>query len=445
MTSAPADTLPTAFSLTRSRPIGLSRHAGTPKALALVSAVASLVQPYLPRTRRVGPTGMITLRAHVAAILAGVLRPGFRGLGSTAQRGKAGEAWRGEVPGHMAFWRTVDAMRAAGLLGYRAGIKIALEWEGAFSFGGRPSNLWPRDHLLALATQHGVTADTVRDDWPIRRDAGERWRAVPENALVVCLSKEPRADRGRRVRYSPAQADEAAAMTRRVATLNAHIATADIEGCLAPVLVRNFRHCLRLGGRLYARGGADNYQNILKAERRDVRINGEATKEVDIHASFLTIFLALTGTTQLPPGDLYDLGDLDRGEVKEWFVKTFGNGRPATRWKMNPGDVPKRHKATEIKRAALKAYPALEEPTAIVPKDILGGLPQDLHKWAVGQYLTYRESVVIEGALGYLRGRGVIALPMHDAIIVPQGAVKWALQGLEGAFLAHVGIAPRIR
>jgi hypothetical protein len=63
-------------------------------------------------------------------------------------------------------------------------------------------------------------------------------------------------------------------------------------------------------------------------------INGEPVAEIDIRASYLTIFLSLRGV-QLPTGDPYELpglGPEHRNAVKAWIVATFGNSRPIVRW-----------------------------------------------------------------------------------------------------------------
>lgn len=52
------------------------------------------------------------------------------------------------------------------------------------------------------------------------------------------------------------------------------------------------------------------------AEREAITIGEEAVAELDVHASQLTVFLALTGTRKLPDGDLYAIGGLPRAAVK---------------------------------------------------------------------------------------------------------------------------------
>lgn len=48
----------------------------------------------------------------------------------------------------------------------------------------------------------------------------------------------------------------------------------------------------------------------------------------------------------------------------------------------------------------LETYPALLHLTDAVPPSIFAGLQPSKFDWAVGQYLPYLESVIVDGALG---------------------------------------------
>ena len=426
--------------------ISLARQAGSTAALALTAAVAGLAAIHLTKLRQPGARGMTTLRERVGTVLAGVLLPGLNGNVVAAQQGKAGERWNATTLGHQAFWSTVAAMSAANLIGYRKGLKTFIMLGAGWRPTGKPANLWPTAELLAMAAQHGVTVGTANTDWPISPAAQTPTKALPDSQLAVCLTKEAGDIRGKPVRYTPAQTLQAAALCQRVAALNAYVGAGGVTGCLAPTFVRRFRHCLELGGRFYARGGKDNFQNVPKAERANIRIQGETTVEVDMSAAYLSIFLALTGTQRLPSGDLYALPGFDREDVKAWFVQTFGKGKFPVRWARADGPSnPRRHTVNAIKAAVLATYPAMTDLISVVPRYILRGLHEDDHAWALGQYLTYRESDITERALAYLQANGVVGLPMHDAIIVPKGARKLALEGLKGAFMSQLGVVPRIK
>jgi hypothetical protein len=235
-------------------------------------------------------------------------------------------------------------------------------------------------------------------------------------------------------------------MRGHVAALNEAASRADIRGCLAPAFRRIFRHNLWLGGRVYA-VGANNIQTMSEAERRTITISGEPVAEVDVHASQLTVFLALTGTRQLPMGDLYAVGELPRDVVKAWIVQTFATGAPVTRWSDRASMEARAVPAALVRKAVTAAYPAFEKPLrSIVPSDILQGLPSEEHDWAVGQYLTFRESEAISAAAwSVLAHCRVPALPIHDALIVPRSAEWWAREGLTRAFSLLLHVSPKIK
>jgi hypothetical protein len=354
--------------------------------------------------------------------------------------------------GNRAFWGLVDALREAGFVSYREGTKgSGIEWEpGEVSYGrasgGQPTKLWAASQLLALAERHGVTADTTTADWPISRRAETERIKVPPERLVVCRTLNGNVC----VDLSRQQAAAAEVMREDVAALNESVAKADIRGCRAPAFRRCFRHNLRFGGRFYAIG-VGNFQQMSEAERERITINGEAVREVDIHACNLTIFLALTGTRELPDGDLYegltlpDGAPIARDAVKNWVVQTYGSGKLVSRWADRTPEAARRVRASIIRDAALRTYPALADLSAVLPPDLRASLPREAHRWAVGQYLVNQESRIVQGALGYVRHFGVLALPMHDALIVPESAAKLAREGLDGAFFVFLKIHPKFK
>jgi hypothetical protein len=103
-------------------------------------------------------------------------------------------------------------------------------------------------------------------------------------------------------------------------------------------------------------------------------------------------------------------------------------------------------KPSVVRKAVASAYPAFRQPLrSIVPAELLDRLPEEDRDWAVGQYLTFRESEAVFGAIGYVLGRcRVPALPIHDAVIVPRSAEAFAREGLTRAFSVLVRVIPRI-
>jgi hypothetical protein len=89
-----------------------------------------------------------------------------------------------------------------------------------------------------------------------------------------------------------------------------------------------------MGGRLYSYGDG-NYQQTESADRLRMTINGDAVCEIDIRASYLTIFHALHEEPFDATNDPYDfpgLGPEGRDVVKMWVTASFGNNAPIERW-----------------------------------------------------------------------------------------------------------------
>jgi hypothetical protein len=132
--------------------------------------------------------------------------------------------------------------------------------------------------------------------------------------------------------------------------------------------------------------------------------------------------------------------------VKNWVVQSFGSGKPICRWSDRTPEEAKSVRASVIRDAALRTYPALANLTAVLPPDLRASLPPQDHRWAIGQYLVNWESRVVQGAIGYVGvWAGVVALPMHDALIVPESAANRAYEGLDGAFFVFLKIHPKFK
>src|SRR6516162_8831138 len=89
-----------------------------------------------------------------------------------------------------------------------------------------------------------------------------------------------------------------------------------------------------MGGRLYSYGEF-NYQQLDRSQRLRMTINGEPVCEIDIRASYLTIFHALYDEPFDPTNDPYKvagLGPEARDVVKMWITASFGNNAPITKW-----------------------------------------------------------------------------------------------------------------
>ena len=89
------------------------------------------------------------------------------------------------------------------------------------------------------------------------------------------------------------------------------------------------------GGRLYSQPADRNYQQQSGEKRLEMTINGSPVVEIDLRASYLTIFHAWHGVQLDREKDPYvipGLGDEARDIVKLWVAATFGSAGPLRKW-----------------------------------------------------------------------------------------------------------------
>jgi hypothetical protein len=99
-----------------------------------------------------------------------------------------------------------------------------------------------------------------------------------------------------------------------------------------------------------------------------------------------------------------------------------------------------------LRAATLAAYPALANLLPILPADLRPSPPAGRGaNWAAGQYVAGVESSGMVATLEALMDRGVIALPLHDAVLVPRSAAEVALEALREGYAGVVGVPPRFR
>lgn len=195
------------------------------------------------------------------------------------------------------------------------------------------------------------------------------------------------------------------------------------------------------GGRLYSHGIGKGYQNVRKHIRRAMMISGEAIAEVDLRASYLTILHQRMGVP-LPADDPYDMPDVPRGIVKMWVSITLGNGGFHKKWP--PESKDRYADDEETKGRDLQA----DHPFGKTQRKILEHLPL-LEEWAKNPIgwgeLQFIESTAVIAAVKTLAlDHDIPALPLHDALMVPESKADIAARCLFENFFKHVGICPHI-
>jgi hypothetical protein len=428
----------------------LNATAASPNAVALVTELVARViamEASSGRRTKRRKAGQVKLSGAVAAIIGGALRRWSRRIPEAVFRSRTPADFTGGPVASRQFLAAMDGLVKLGLVHRSMAIRYL-----AFSFGdgvdiymGKAPRHWPTAALLAMANQHGMTPRTVGADF------AEIIPTIPPEVpkpLRVSALKRP----GRKDRQPLPLSKLGDAMDRlrqSVEEANAFAASHDVRGCLPPRWYRVFTECALLGGRWQAAGKEGLYQLMPEAERlAQITINGEAVAEVDVKASQLSIMHGLLGLP-LPDGDPYEFPDVPRSVVKSWIVAAIGKGSPVTRWarkamKDNPELLS--HDPKHVGGAICHRYPFMRKPADAVC--VQAGLDKLTHIAKPAKLLTHRlmaiEAEVIGGAMRYLRTDGVLALPIHDSLIVPRSGVGHAKDGLIGAFATLAKVRVRL-
>ncbi|MBS1302552.1 hypothetical protein [Loktanella sp. SALINAS62] len=211
---------------------------------------------------------------------------------------------------------------------------------------------------------------------------------------------------------------------------------------LLPDLSRTFHngddpdYAFDQGGRL-ADHAPISLTSIKKAKRYGVTIDGEPTCELDIQACHLTLIYGVTGMHMDQTKDPYEIPGLTRWVVKKLVNMAIGKGDNPTRWPRafrkelaNDGQLPL-PKSLTCRIAwgrVLRVHP------------ILGELKARGIDWAS---LQYDESRMLMGTLLELMDvHGVVALPVHDCIIVQVSQKDLGVEVFERNFKSVCGLTP---
>lgn len=177
------------------------------------------------------------------------------------------------------------------------------------------------------------------------------------------------------------------------------------------------------GGRLY---GGFWQEWLKKEERQGIRICGEPTVCLDYSQVCPRILYGMVGTAPRL-ADLYTVPGLDRyreGVKKVMVSLLFSKGALSQVPHESRPLLPKKMKVAEIVRLIEKAHPAL------VPYFGTG----------IGMELMFRESQILVEVLLTLADKGVVALPIHDAVVVREADESTTWKVMEEVFKKHTGL-----
>ncbi|MGB8629889.1 MAG: hypothetical protein WCD69_10920 [Xanthobacteraceae bacterium] len=251
--------------------------------------------------------------------------------------------------------------------------------------------------------------------------------------------------RGKPMRFE--RTGKAKELEQQVRDLNEFLDRFDIGGGSHRGYIRVFNQgdnpCFdwNKGGRLYSQGD-DSYQRLKQDRRLGMTINDEPICEIDIRASYLTIYHAHFGVPLDAKRDPYELPGLPaeaRDIIKLWFVATFGNNGHLDRWpreiarnyrEEHGRPIGKRYPVKRIRENSMKLYPLLE-------------------KWGTEDFgwsdLMFIESQAMIGAMCELMSLGIPSLSVHDSLIVPASKQEIAEQTLSKRYLKETGTVPVLK
>jgi hypothetical protein len=288
--------------------------------------------------------------------------------------------------------------------------------------GGQQTILKAGPKLLSRIEHFGI----------VRDDIGP---APEEEAIIL---RAPKHHSNNMAEYQEYEDDEATlALRQQMTEINDWLSTADTT-CNLPQVDPTHRRLRRIfnnsdfaqGGRLY--GGF--WQPMSSDERQEhILIEGDWCVELDYGQMSLAILYGLTGTKP-PKGDLYDLSaegiptDYRKG-IKTVIQALINSSKVPT--KMPKGVrklIPSRYSIKDILEAVARKHPA------IYPQMTSG----------IGMQLFRKESDILVDVLITLQAKGIVALPIHDAVVVRDDNSDKAKAVMKKVFKEHTGITPDV-
>jgi hypothetical protein len=342
--------------------------------------------------------------------------------------------------GHKVFKRVLDALKGLGLVEHAEGFA---EFSNS-PFGSSVSQRWAARFkatpaMLELAARHRVPIQSAEKHFtfqyelpkaPLQKRKAKTWNAYTRKEV-----------RGRPMPF--AHTPVSTKLEADVRELNEFLDRQEIAGGVHQGYIRIFQNGdeagfnWNYGGRLYSQPAATNYQQMSKKARLKMTFNGEAVAEIDIRASYLTLFYGWFGSPldfNTDPYLLPGFGKAGRDAVKLWIVATFGSSKPISKW---PTALLKEYEDDHQEKFDQKRYPVkLVREKALLQHPLMArwGEPRRgrIRTWAD---LMYYESVVMVSTMvDLMRDHGIPSLAVHDSLIVPRSAINTTATALKARF-----------
>ena len=288
--------------------------------------------------------------------------------------------------------------------------------------GGQQTIVQPGSKLLSRIERFNITRDDLS-------------QAAEEEVIIL---RAPKRHSNSIAEYGEYEDDHTTlALRDQMRDINAWLHAADIT-CSHPQVNPAHRRLRRIfnnsdfaqGGRLY--GGF--WQAMSSDERQEhIRINQDTVVELDYGQMSLMILYGLTGHTP-PEGDLYDLSAEGipatyRKGIKKVIQAVINSSKVPTRM---PGGVRKHIPSSYSIQDILKAVERKHSP--IFAKITSG----------IGMQLFRKEADILVDVLIALKAKGVVALPIHDAVLVADADKDTTIRIMKEVFKDHTGITPQV-
>ena len=290
--------------------------------------------------------------------------------------------------------------------------------------GGQQTILKAGPKLLSRIKRFSITRD----------DLGH----APEEEVLIL--RAPKRHSNSNAEYQEYEDDKTTLSLRQQMTdINAWLDTAEITCNLTEVdpaqrrLRRIFNNShFAQGGRLY--GGF--WQAMSSDERQEhILIEGDCCVELDYgQMSLLLLYARAQAQDHVPSGDLYDLSEYGipdecRKGIKKVMQAIINNPEiPRRLPKKSRTYFPSRINLKDILRAVEKKHPV------IFPLMTSG----------IGMQLFRKESDILVNVLEALRSEGIVALPIHDAVLVMEEHKQTTITIMKKVFKDHTGITPQV-
>lgn len=370
--------------------------------------------------------------------------------GGWVYRSTRRESFTGDAVSYRQFKRLLDSLVDSNLIEMKKGFQPRTKFSDSEGGGSMASRSWaPRfranQALLKLAEQNGVYPS----------DAMQHFiKELPKDPLQV-RARSVRED-GRKVRgalitwrkeFNAKVRQRGEKLEAEVKELNEFLDKADIRGGIHRGYVRVFNNgddptfFWSAGGRLYS--GDDSYQHVQRSERLRMTLNDEPVCEIDIRASYLTIYHAIHRAKLDLTNDPYvlpKLGQNARAAVKAWFVTTFGSPKHISRW---PKDTKKDYR--EETGRDLSEYPIKtirEEVYKSLPLMRDWGTERALWDWSFLMWLESR--AMVSAMLDLKRNHSVPSLTVFDSLIVPASKRTLGEDVLRRCYREVTLVAPKL-